>query len=98
MTFFYSQQPFLGFIMVFFCRGGQIHRPNRSGGAKILTFQQIHSAIITLSALEGGPNSIANFDGGAMAGFAPPLDPNTSTNRPNYEYYRCVDTAYPEPY
>src|SRR6218665_1089836 len=23
----------------------------------------------------GGPNSIANFDGGAMAGFAPSLDP-----------------------
>ena len=34
--------------------GGQIRSRHRYGGAKILTFRQIHNAIITLSAPEGG--------------------------------------------
>ena len=55
-----------------FCRAAKSVAKINKGGVKILTFQQIHSATITISALKGGPNSIANFDGGAMAGFAPP--------------------------
>ena len=52
----------------FFRKGGG----KSVAGAKILTFRQIHNAIIALSAPEGGPNSIANFDGGrVIAGIAP---------------------------
>ena len=51
--------------MCYFSVGGQIRSRHHYGGrGKILTFRQIHNATITLSAPEGGPNSIANYDGG----------------------------------
>ena len=56
--------------MVFFCRGAK-SVAKIDGVAKILTFQQIHGAIITLSALEGGQTPLPTSIGG-MAGFAPP--------------------------
>jgi len=55
-----------------------------TGGAKILTFRQIHNAIITLSVPEVGSLLLLFPRGaklhcqllwGAMAGFAPPLNP-----------------------
>src|SRR6218665_1260862 len=62
-TFFFSHRPFLCFLW-YFSIGGQICSRHRYGGTKILTFQQNHNTTIALSVPEGGPNSIANFDGG----------------------------------
>src|SRR6218665_2456162 len=59
--------------MSYFPYGGKPVTEIASGG-NILTFQQYLNAAIDLSAPKGVPNSIANFDGRAMAGFAP-LDP-----------------------
>src|SRR6218665_2681014 len=71
MTFF-SHRPFSRFNVLFFRWGGAKSVADiDTGWAKIPTFRQIDNAIITLSAPEGGPNSIDNFDGVAMAGFAP---------------------------
>ena len=71
MTFF-SRRPFYCFNVVFSV-GGANPYPHRYGGAKILTFQQIHNVIITISAPEGGQTPLTTSMGG-MAGF-PPLDP-----------------------
>jgi len=50
--------------------GGKAVTHIDTGGAKILTFRQIHNAIITISAPRG-PNSIDNFDGGAWPDLPP---------------------------
>ena len=53
-----------------FSVGGEIRTRHRYGGAKILPFPHIHSAIITLSATEGGQTPLPTSMGGGMAGFA----------------------------
>src|SRR6218665_2786908 len=72
MTSFFSHRPFSCLNVVFFHRGGQIRSRHRYGGAKILNFRQIHNAIITLSAPEGGGKLYCQLRWGAMAGFASP--------------------------
>ena len=61
-------------LMCYFSVGGAKSVADIDTGAKILTFRQIHNAIITLSAPKGGqtplPTSI-----GAWPDFHPPLDP-----------------------
>src|SRR6218665_4143910 len=52
-VFFFSHRPFHGFNIVFFV-GGPNPLADIDRGAKTLTYPQIRSAIITLSALEGG--------------------------------------------
>ena len=63
-------------------RGGPNLSPTSIGGAKILTFRQIHNTIVILSSPRG-PNSIINFVGRAMAGLPPSLDSplDTETGR-----------------
>jgi len=56
--------------MCYFSVGGVKSVADIDTGAKILTFRQIHNAIITLSALRGA-NSIANFDGGPWPDLPP---------------------------
>src|SRR6218665_3593779 len=68
--FFFSHRPFSWFHHGLFCRG-ENPLPKSDRGAKILTFRQIHSAIITLSALKGGQTPLPTSMGGAMAGFGP---------------------------
>src|SRR6218665_327034 len=62
MTFFLVIDLFCVLYMVFFPWGGQIHS------------RQNHNTSIALSVPKGGPNSIANFDGGPWPDL-PPLDP-----------------------
>jgi len=52
-------------LMWYFSVGvGQIRNRYRYGGAKSLTFRQIHIAIITLSASEGGQTPLTTSKGG----------------------------------
>src|SRR6218665_1613888 len=61
--------------MVFFHRGGQICSRHRYGPGGQNPYFSTKSQYYHCSFCpRGGPNSIANFDGEAMAGFAP-LDP-----------------------
>jgi len=70
MTFFYSST-FSVFYMVFFHRGAKSVANIATGGQNpyFSTKSQYYHCSFCPG---GGPNSIANFDGGAMAGFAPP--------------------------
>jgi len=73
MTSFFSHRPFSCFNMLLFGRVGQIRSWHRYRGPKSLHFDKftmLSLLFLTLSAPEGEPNSIANFDG-AMVGFAP---------------------------
>src|SRR6218665_2674934 len=70
----FSRRPFSCFNVVFFRReGGKSVADINTAEAKILIFRQIHNAIITLSAPEGGKLH-CQLQWGAMAGCAP-LDP-----------------------
>src|SRR6218665_1635852 len=62
MTFFYSHRPFPGFNMVFSV-GGAKSVADIDKRAKPLTFPQIHSTIVTLSALEGGQTPLTTSMG-----------------------------------
>ena len=57
--------------MWYFSIGGAKSIANINTGGKIIIFRQIHNAIITLSAPEGGQTSLTTSMG-AMARFAPP--------------------------
>ena len=58
--------------MVFFSMGGQIRSRHRYGGGGQTPYFSIKSKYFHCSFCPaGGPNSIANFDGWGMAGFAP---------------------------
>src|SRR6218665_2875452 len=59
-----------------FFRGSQIHSRHR-WGAKIITFRQIHNAIITLSAPEGGQTPLPTSMGVPW----PDLPPGSATGR-----------------
>ena len=69
--FLFSHRSFSCFNVVFIRRGsGQIRSRHRYGGPQSLHFdnsQYYHYSFCP----RGGPNSIANFDGRVMAGFAP---------------------------
>src|SRR6218665_403596 len=74
MTFF-SHRPFYASHNGVSPRGAKIPKSTANveigGGAKILTFRKIYTTIVILYYSDGGPTSIANFDGG-MPGLAPP--------------------------
>src|SRR6218665_2979702 len=58
-----------------FCReNGKFSRKSHLGPRKFFPSPQTRRVSATAFYPRGGPNSIANFDGGDMAGFAP-LDP-----------------------
>src|SRR6218665_900765 len=74
-----------------FPQGGQIRNRHRYVGPKSLHLHKF--TILSLLFLPPrGPNSIANFDGGAMAGFAP-LDPPLHAPRDKIESRRLLLTT-----
>src|SRR6218665_3581976 len=69
--------------MCYFSVGGPNSR-QRYGGAKIITFRQIHNAIITLSAPDGGQTPLPT----SMWGPWPDLPPGSATVNPKPRWLR----------
>src|SRR6218665_348366 len=76
-------------LMWYFSVGvGQIRNRYRYGGAKSLTFRQIHIAIITLSAPKGGQTPLTTSMG-SHGRICPPLNPPLNQNISTITRFHC---------